>query len=117
MLLALLKAGVYGGTEKMKAKAARHKDENVNQALLWQACAEPSPALTPRERLHRNIQRLRSLERRLAVDSGTQADLLTSIELVGFKIRHLARQMQQAEQPETAAPVSANIPYPLPPVC
>jgi hypothetical protein len=102
----------------MKAKAASHINENTNEAVLWQASSEPSPALTARERLHRNIQRLRSLERRLSGDSGTQADLLTSIELIGFKIRHLARQMQEAEQPETAAPISGSIPfYPAPPVC
>jgi len=86
----------------MKAKEASHIDENMNEAILWQANSEPSPALTPRERLHRNIQRLRSLDRRLACDSRKQADLLTSIELVGFKIRHLVRQMRETEAASTA---------------
>ena len=102
----------------MKAKEASHIKENTNEAVLWQANSDPSPALTRRERLHRNIQRLRTLERQLSGDSQTQADLLTSIELIGFKIRHLARQMQEAEPAETTAPVSGNMPfYPVPPVC
>jgi hypothetical protein len=103
----------------MKARAASRINENTNEAVLGQASPEPLPALTPRERLQRNIQRLRSLERRLSDDSRNQADLLTSIELIGFKVRHLARQMQETEQPESAAAsISGNIPfYPAPPVC
>lgn len=88
----------------MKAKEASHVKENTDEAVLWQAGSGLSPALTPRERLHRNIQRLRSLERRLSGDSRIQADLLTAIELVGFKIRHLARQMQEAEPVATTSP-------------
>ncbi len=101
----------------MKAKAASHINENANEAILWQASSDPSPAVTPRERLHRNIQRLRSLDRQLLGDSRTEADLLTTIELIGFKIRHLARQMQEAEQSGTTAPISGNTPYPVSPVC
>jgi len=87
----------------MIAKEASHINENTNEASLWQTSSEASPALTPRERLHHNIQRLRSLDRRLACDSRKQADLLTSIELVGFKIRHLVRQMREAEAASTGA--------------
>jgi hypothetical protein len=102
----------------MKAKAARHINENFNEAVLWQAGSEPLPALTPRERLHLNIQRLRTLELQLSGDSRQPADLLTSIELIGFKIRHLARQMQEAEQSGAPAPIPGNIPfYPVTPVC
>jgi len=102
----------------MKAKVASQINENANDAVLWLAGSDLSRAFTPREPLHRNIQRLRSLERQLSTDSRTQADLLTSIELIGFKIRHLARQMQEAEQPGAAAPISGSIPfYPAPPVC
>jgi hypothetical protein len=102
----------------MRAKAARHINENTHEAVLWQAGSEPLPALTPRERLHLNIQRLRTLELQLSGDSRQPADLLTSIELIGFKIRHLARQMQEAEQSGAPAPVPGNIPfYPVTPVC
>jgi hypothetical protein len=101
----------------MKAKTASHINENADEAILWQPTFDPSPTFTPRERLHRNIQRLRSLERQLSGDSQQQPDLLTAIELIGFKIRHLARQMQEAEQSGTTAPISANTPYPVPPVC
>ena len=88
----------------MKAKEASHINEETNEAILWRANSEALPALTPRERLHRNIQRLRSLDRRLSDDSQKQADLLTSIELVGFKIRHLVHQMREAETVSTGAP-------------
>ena len=88
----------------MKAKEASHINEETNEAILWRANSEALPALTPRERLHRNIQRLRSLERRLSGDSRKQADLLTSVELIGFKICHLVRQIQEAETVNTGAP-------------
>lgn len=102
----------------MKAKQASHINENTNEAILWQASSEPLPALTPRERLQRNIQRLRSLDRRLSSDSRKQEELLTSIELIGFKIRHLARQIREAEQVETEAAVAGIMPiYPASPVC
>lgn len=102
----------------MKAKAARHINENTDEAVLWQPGSEPLPALTSRERLHLNIQRLRTLELQLSGDSRQPADLLTSIELIGFKIRHLARQMQEAERCGTPAPIPGNIPfYPVTPVC
>jgi hypothetical protein len=101
----------------MKAKAASHINENANEAILWQPSPDPSPTFTPRERLHQNIQRLRTLERQLSGDWRPQPDLLTSIELIGFKIRHLARQMQEAEQSRTIAPISGNTPYSVTPVC
>jgi len=88
----------------MKAKAASHIDENAHEAILWQASSDPLPALTPRERLHRNIQRLHSLERRLSSDTRIEGDVLTSVELIGFKIHHLARQMQEAQRVSTGSP-------------
>ena len=55
----------------------------------------PLPA--PRERLQQNIKRLQILSEHLFGDQPAQADLLTAIELVGFKVQHLARQIQEAE--------------------
>jgi len=52
---------------------------------------------TPRERLHQNIERLQVLSNQLFWDQLKQAELLTVIELVGFKIQHLARQIQKGE--------------------
>jgi hypothetical protein len=52
---------------------------------------------TPRERLHQNIERLQALNNQLFWDQLKQAELLTVIELVGFKIQHLSRQIQEAE--------------------
>jgi hypothetical protein len=52
---------------------------------------------TPRERLHQNIERLQALSNQLFWDQLKQAELLTVIELVGFKIQHLARQIQEGE--------------------
>ena len=52
---------------------------------------------TPRERLHENIERLQALSNQLFWDQLKQAELLTFIELVGFKIQHLARQIQEGE--------------------
>jgi len=88
----------------MKAKAASHTNENANEAILWQASSDPSPTFTPRERLHQNIQRLHSLEHRLSSDSRIERDLLTSIELIGFRIRHLARQIQEVQPVSTGSP-------------
>jgi hypothetical protein len=56
------------------------------------------PAFNARQRLHQNIQRLQSLDTQLSWDQVRQAELLTTIELVGFKIRHLARQIQESER-------------------
>jgi hypothetical protein len=52
---------------------------------------------TPRERLHQNIERLQALSKQLFWDQLKQAELLTAIELVGFKVQHLAWQIQEAE--------------------
>jgi hypothetical protein len=56
---------------------------------------QPGPA--PRERLHQNIERLQTLSEQLFGHQLEQADLLIAIELVGFKVQHLARQIQEAE--------------------
>jgi len=88
----------------MNAKVASQVNETMDAAILWRARSDLSPASTPRERLHLNIQRLRSLDRRLSGDSRQQPELLTAIELIGFKIRHLARQIQQDEQVSTGSP-------------
>lgn len=55
------------------------------------------PLPTPRERLHQNIERLQALSKQLFWDQLKQAELLTAVELIGFKVQHLARQIQEAE--------------------
>jgi len=60
------------------------------------------PIPTPRQRLHQNIKRLRSLDRQLRRHHLKPAALLTAIELVGFKVQHLARQIQEAEKAQAA---------------
>lgn len=82
----------------MKAKTATPVDQKHSEAALWRAGPELAPTFTARQRLHQNIQRLQSLDQQLLAEQLQQPELLTSIELVGFKIRHLARQIQDAEQ-------------------
>lgn len=82
---------------------------------MWRPSADAPPTYTARQRLHQNIQRLQSLEQQLLSDQLQQTELLTAIELVGFKIRHLARQIQQAEQIDAAIPL--HTPHPAAPVC
>jgi len=53
---------------------------------------------TPQQRLHQNIKRLRFLDRQLRRHHLKPSALLTTIELVGFKVQHLARQIQEAEK-------------------
>ena len=50
--------------------------------------------------MHRNIERLQALSGQLFWDQLKQLELLTAIELVGFKVQHLARQIQEAEATE-----------------
>jgi hypothetical protein len=45
--------------------------------------------------LHANIERLLSLDQQLCWDHLEQAELLTAIQLVAFKVQHLAWQMQK----------------------
>ncbi len=82
----------------MKARIASPNHEKDSAAAMWQAGPEPALTFTARQRLHQNIQRLQSLDQQLLAEQLQQPELLTAIELVGFKIRHLARQIQDAEQ-------------------
>ena len=89
----------------MKANAVSQINEMPSEAKLWQADSDPLSALTPRERLHQNILRLRALDRRLSSRTPrNQNELLTAIELTGFKIRHLARQIQETAPADFPAP-------------
>jgi hypothetical protein len=60
---------------------------------IQQTISPDRPLPTPRERLHQNIERLQALSDQLFWDQLMQAELLTTIELVGFKVQHLARQI------------------------
>jgi hypothetical protein len=82
----------------MKAKTASPVNQKDSETAMWQAGPEHTPTFTARQRLHQNVQRLQSLDEQLLADQLQQPELLTAIELVGFKIRHLARQIQNAEQ-------------------
>lgn len=94
----------------MNVKAAKSPRRNGIEAAVWQDKSHPAPTFTARERLHQNILRLQSLEKELFTDPLNKNELLTAIELVGFRIRHLASQIQTAEQfsrtssPSTEAP-------------
>ena len=83
---------------------AQEAQQHGNQRAIGQN----RPLPTPRARLHENIKRLRSLDRQLFWDQLNQAELLTAIELVGFKVQHLARQIQEAE--ELRAPPACRSP-------
>jgi len=84
---------------------------------MWHASSDPPPTFTSRERLHQNIARLQSLDRQLFSDPRKQLELLTAIELVGFKVRHLARQIQDAEHLHSTAPLSESTAHSPAPVC
>jgi hypothetical protein len=56
-----------------------------------------APQATPRERLHTNIERLIALDKQLFWDKLKQAELLTDIGTVAFKVQHLAWQIQNEE--------------------
>lgn len=81
----------------MNLKAAKPARRNGIEAAVWQDKSHPAPTFTARERLRQNILRLQSLEKELFTDPLKQNELLTTIELVGFRIRHLASQIQNAE--------------------
>ena len=55
------------------------------------------PVPTARQRLHANIERLLVLDKQLYWDQLEQAELLTAIQLVGFKVQHLAWQIEKDE--------------------
>ena len=74
-----------------------NKIEEV-KALATQQSVSPEAAVpTPRQRLHANIERLLSLDEQLYWDQLEQAELLTVIQLVGYKVQHLAWQIQNDE--------------------
>ena len=95
----------------MKAKTANHGCGKAVETTMWQSSPNPLPVLTPRERLHQNITRLQSLEEQLTADLQKQDELLTAIQLTGFKIRHLAQQIQETEQPVEAGRRCGNQPH------
>jgi len=99
----------------MSAKTASRMEPSPLEAAMWQPSPNTPPVYTARQRLRQNVQRLQSLEEQLLSDQLKQTELLTEIELVGFKIRHLARQIQQAEQMDGAMPLDA--PQRAKPVC
>jgi len=79
----------------MHAKKVRE-----TQAIAAQPFVRPDePVLPARQRLHANIERLRFLDEQLSWDQREQAELLTAIQLVGFKVQHLAWQIQKEEGP------------------
>lgn len=90
----------------MKAKTASPAIQTEPEAAMWQASVLTRPTFTPRERLHQNILRLQTLDQQLLSDATQLSELLTSIELAGFKIRHLARQILDAERMSAAASLS-----------
>ena len=68
------------------------------KAIGTQQVVNPDgPVPTARQRLHANIERLLVLDKQLYWDQLEQAELLTAIQLVGFKVQHLAWQIQEDE--------------------
>jgi hypothetical protein len=59
--------------------------------------SQDQPAPTPRQRLHANIERLLLLDKQLDWDQLEQVGLLTAIQLIGFKVQHLAWQILKDE--------------------
>jgi hypothetical protein len=47
--------------------------------------------------LHTNIERLAALDKQLYWDKLKEAELLKEIEMIGFKVQHLAWQIQNDE--------------------
>jgi len=82
----------------MKAK----KIEEVKAIGTQQVVSPDGPVATqlptPRQRLHANIERLLALDKQLYWDQLEEAELLTVIRLIGFKVQHLARQIQKDER-------------------
>lgn len=56
---------------------------------------EPKDQGTQRERLHKNIERLRVLDEQLFWDRLKEEELLIEIELVAFKTLHLASHIRR----------------------
>jgi hypothetical protein len=68
------------------------------KAIATQPFVRPDEPVPPaRQRLHANIERLLLLDKQLYWDHLEQAELLTAIQLTGFKIQHLAWQIQKEE--------------------
>ena len=75
------------------------------------AVSQDRPVPTRRQRLHANIERLLSLDKQLYWDQLEQAELLTVIQLVGFKVQHLAWQIQEDERrSDDVSPVFVALP-------
>lgn len=77
----------------MNATSQNEIAQNGCEACIGQD--QPMPA--PQQRLHQNLRRLRSLDRQLHRGQLKPSELLITIELVAFKVQHLARQIQEAE--------------------
>jgi hypothetical protein len=73
------------------------KIEEVKALGTQQVVSPDAPVPTPRQRLHTNIERLLSLDKQLCWDQLEQSELLTVIQLVGYKVQHLAWQIQKDE--------------------
>lgn len=73
------------------------KIEEVKALGTQQVVSPDAPVPTPRQRLHTNIERLLSLDKQLCWDQLEQSELLTVIQLVGYKVQHLAWQIQKNE--------------------
>ena len=78
----------------MNSRSKKRIEQQECEALYDQEPLIP----TPRQRLHQNIKRLHFLDRQLRRHHVKPTALLTTIELVGFKVQHLARQIQEAEK-------------------
>jgi hypothetical protein len=71
--------------------------KEVKASGAQQVISLDTPAPTPRQRLNANIERLLSLDKQLCWDQLEQVELLTAIQLVAFKVQHLAWQIQKDE--------------------
>lgn len=78
------------------------RSKEVKAIGTQQAVSPDVPVPTARQRLHANIERLLSLDRQLYWDQSEQAELLTAIQLVAFKVQHLAWQIEKDECPDPA---------------
>ncbi len=72
--------------------------KEVKEIGAQQVIRLDTPAPTPRQRLNANIERLLSLDKQLYRENLEQVEILTAIQLVAFKVQHLAWQIQNDER-------------------
>jgi ribosomal protein S10 len=72
--------------------------KEVKEIGAQQIISLDTPAPTPRQRLNANIERLLSLDKQLYKENLEQVEILTAIQLVAFKVQHLAWQIQNDER-------------------